>query len=80
MERQNVTLSIPKDVLRRAKLLAVERGTSLSGLLVQALQDAVVRADRYDRARKRHLASLEEVMDLGTEGKATWRREELHGR
>ena len=34
---QNFTLSIPRDLLRRAKILAVQEDTSLSGLLAQAL-------------------------------------------
>ncbi|SHF72137.1 hypothetical protein SAMN02745218_02952 [Desulfofundulus australicus DSM 11792] len=37
MEYQNVTLSLPKEVLRRAKHIAIERGTSLSGLLTHLL-------------------------------------------
>ena len=34
MEKQNVTLSLPKSLLREAKILAVERETFLSQLLV----------------------------------------------
>lgn len=34
MEHQKVTLSLPKELLKRAKHIAIERGTSLSGLLV----------------------------------------------
>ena len=36
---QNVTLSIPKDILRKAKILAVQKNTSLSGLLTQTLTE-----------------------------------------
>ena len=39
MEKQNATLSLPKALLREAKILSVERETSLSQLLVEALQD-----------------------------------------
>jgi len=80
VERQNVTLALPKDVLRKAKLLAVERGTSLSALLTQALLNMVAQADEYGRASSRHLASLERAPDLGTRGVTTWRREDLHER
>ena len=38
METQNVTLSIPKDVLLKVKLLAVKRQTLVSGLLTQTLE------------------------------------------
>ncbi|MBI2357305.1 MAG: hypothetical protein HYV04_00035, partial [Deltaproteobacteria bacterium] len=43
VEKQNVTLSIPKDVLREAKHLAVDRGISLSGFLVEALEERAKR-------------------------------------
>ena len=36
---QNITLSIPKNVLRKAKILAVRKNISLSGLLTQTLSD-----------------------------------------
>ena len=35
VKKQNITLSIPKDVLREAKHFAVDRGISLSGFLVE---------------------------------------------
>lgn len=80
METQNVTLSIPKDILRRAKMIAIERDTSLSGLLTQTLEEIVVQADEYSQARDRHLDLLAQGLDLGTQGIATWSREELHER
>lgn len=80
METQNVTLAVRKDVLRKAKLLAVRRNTSLSRLLAEALEELVEREEGYESARRRHLAILERGLDLGTGGTATWRREDLHER
>ncbi len=80
MDKQNVTLSIPKDVLRKAKMQAIEQNTSLSNLLTQALIDIVEQADQYELAKERHLAWLEHGADLGTEGHISWSREELHER
>jgi hypothetical protein len=80
METQNVTLAIPKPILRKAKLIAVERQISLSGLLTQLIADLVERSDQYAEARQRHLAWLEHGADLGTHGVITWTREELHER
>ena len=80
METQNITLSIPKDVLRKAKMIAIQRGTSLSGLLTNALVDLVEREEAYQIARKCHAAILRDGFDLGTNGKATWSREDLHAR
>ncbi|MCX6031206.1 MAG: CopG family transcriptional regulator [Chloroflexi bacterium] len=80
METQNVTLTIPKNILHRVKLLAVERRVSLSGLLTQTLAEMVALEDSYIRARQRHLTWLEHAANLGTEGTIHWRREELHER
>lgn len=79
-ERQNVTLSLPKDVLRKAKILAVERRTSLSGLLTGALEGLVRRDDEYERAKERALSYLRNARDLGTKGRITWTRDSLHER
>ena len=51
METQNVTLSLPKDLVRKVKLVAVERQTSISGLLKELLTEAVAQEDRYARPR-----------------------------
>ncbi len=77
---QNVTLAIPKDILRKAKILAVQKNTSLSGLLTQTLADMVANHEAYDRARQRNISLLKEGLDLGTHGKTPWKREELHER
>lgn len=77
---QNVTLSIPKDILRKAKILAVQKNTSLSGLLTQTLEELVSSHEDFERARQRNLAILKTGFDFGTQGKATWKREELHER
>jgi predicted transcriptional regulator len=77
---QNVTLSIPKDILHKAKILAVNKNTSLSGLLTQALTDLVAHQEAYEQARQRNLALLKNGFNLGTQGHITLKREELHER
>ncbi len=80
METRNVTLSLPKELLYRAKRLAVERNTSLSGLLVEALSAIVEQEEDYALARQRHIEAMQGAADLGTGGRVTWRREDLHER
>ncbi len=80
METQNITLALPKALVRKAKIIAVERHTSLSGLLRQLLAEAVEQEDNYVQAQHRHLDALHRGADLGTGGTAHWRREELHER
>lgn len=79
-DRQNVTLSLPKDVLRKAKIIAIERNTSLSGLLTQLILEAVKHEESYEMSMRNHLKALEAALDLGTEGHITWKREELYER
>jgi len=79
-DRQNVTLSLPRPLLRKAKILAVEKQTSLSGLLVDALQDLVKDRDDYEQARERALELMRNAKNLGTRGRITWTRDSLHER
>lgn len=80
MEKQNVTLSLPKDLLRKARILAIERNTSLSKLLAQALTELTSEADAYAAAQERNLFRLENAPDLGSNGQLSWSRDELHER
>ena len=77
---RNVTLSLPSQTLRRLKVLAAERGTSISRLLTETLDEILNRETGYQRARKRSLAALEQGWLLGTGGRADWRRDDLHER
>ncbi|MBN2148412.1 MAG: hypothetical protein JW726_13570 [Anaerolineales bacterium] len=77
---QNVTLAIPKKILRKAKILAVQKNTSLSGLLTQTLADLVAHQEAYEQARQRNLVLLKSGFDLNTQGQMTWKREDLHER
>lgn len=77
---RNVPLAIPKDILNKAKFLAVQRNTSLSGLLTQTIVELVSHQEGYEQAQKRNLAMLKSGFDLGTQGNITWNREELHER
>jgi hypothetical protein len=80
METQNITLAISKDVLAKARQLAVERRTSLSALVTQMIVDIVDQDDSYRMACERQLAVLQNGFDLGSQGAATWQRAELHER
>jgi hypothetical protein len=80
VELQNITLAVPKEVLRRVKVIAAQRGTSVSRLLVQTLADVSAADEAYERARQRSIALLKRPPDLGTRGRRGWSREELHER
>jgi len=77
---QNITLSLPEEDLREARVLAARRGTSVSQLLARMLSDLVEQETGYARARERSLNRLREGTDLGTAGDINWSRDSLHER
>ncbi len=80
MEYQNITLSIPKEILKKVKHIAVEKNTSVSGLLSRHLADIVARDDTYKKAKAGQLELMEKGFDLIGERKTLWNREDLHDR
>ncbi len=80
MKKQNVTLSLPKPLLKKAKVLAASREKSLSELIKESLENVIFEASGYKNARERQLTLLKKGYDLGTEGRVIYSREELHER
>jgi hypothetical protein len=80
MERQNVTISLPVEILKKAKHLAVEQGSSISGLLADCIGRLVDEARERERAAGRIRRRLASGIDLGTRGEISWTREDLHAR
>jgi hypothetical protein len=76
--KQNITLSIEKDLLRKAKFLAVQRNSSISQMLSQELEKLVSDAEKYEIAKKRALQTMKSGFHLG--GKISASRDELHAR
>jgi hypothetical protein len=80
VESRNVTLALPRALLRKVKLLAVERDMSISGLLTDFLEEIVKKHDDYERARRKAIRDLRRPPDLATGGRASWKRDDLHRR
>jgi hypothetical protein len=79
MDHQNVTLSLPRHIVLKARHIAVERGTSLSKLLSAYLEEVVQREPEYERARRDALAMMCQGLPMGfDEPQST--REQLHER
>lgn len=79
-DTQNITLSVPRELLRQVKRLAADRDTSVSALMTEALAGMADADRRYSSARRRALAALREPKDLGTGGSVSWSRNDLHER
>lgn len=80
MNRQNITLSLPKETLRQVRLLATRRGVSVSHLVTAELEKLIAEEDAYLQAQQRHLNLLEKGVNLGTQGCIQTTRDELHER
>lgn len=76
--KQNVTVSLSRQTLRKAKVLAARRDTSISGLLAQQIEKLVGDDEAYEQAKRQALALLDQGFHLGGVIRAS--RDELHER
>jgi predicted transcriptional regulator len=80
VESRNVTLSLPEDLLRRVKIVAAMRDTSISALLAETLAQIADQEEGYAGARDGMFEDLERGYDLKTQGSISWSRDSLHER
>ena len=80
MEKQNVTLSIPRPLLKKAKIMAASQDKSLSQFLKESLEEKVREEADYSKAQTRQLRLLKKGLDLGTKGQVRISRDDLHAR
>ncbi|MCY3838205.1 MAG: DUF6364 family protein [Gammaproteobacteria bacterium] len=74
----NITIRLDEETARQAKVLAARRGSSLSQLVAEQLQDLLKADLRFHKARCRALKRLRRGYDLHWTPPAE--RGELHGR
>ena len=76
--KANITLRVDADLLRQAKVLAAEEGTSVSRLLAERLEELIRQRKAYDAAKRRALARLKTGYPLSWTPPRS--RQELHER
>ena len=76
--KQNITVRLDSQTLRKAKVLAAKRNTSISGLLAEQIETLVGEDEAYEQAQRRALSLLEQGFHLG--GKIASTRDEWHER
>ena len=76
--KQNITLSIDKEIIKNAKVLAAQRQKSISRMLSEELQKLIEDSEEYERSKKRALSNITKGFHMG--GNITVLREELHER
>ncbi len=77
-EQRNLTLRLPQETIRKAKVLAAKRGTSVSKLLTNYVEQMVRDEEAYEVAHRRALEFLEQGFHLGGTIRAT--RDQWHER
>ena len=74
-----MTIQLEEELIKDAKVLAAERGMSLSGMVAYDLREKLSARARRERARHAALASMEEAGATHRRAPA-WTREELYDR
>ncbi len=76
--KQNVTISVSPETVRKARMLAARRSTSISGLLAAEIERLVGEEEAWERSERSALALLDHGFHLGRVITAS--RDELHDR
>ena len=77
MGKRNLTLQLDDAVIRRARVVAARRGTSVSALVARQLDALVEQDERYEDARRR---AGELLNGAARHGGRDWTRDELYDR
>ena len=77
LRKQNVTVSLSVQTIKKVKLLAAKRSTSISGLLAEQIEYLVGAEEAYAAAHRSALNLMEQGFHLGG---APLTRDELHAR
>jgi hypothetical protein len=76
---RNVTLAIDADLLKKARKIAVDKDTTVTGLIRNYLETLI---EQEGKSKKETISELVQLLDHSNAriGKKTWSREELHER
>ncbi len=62
------------------KIVSAQEEKSLSELMREMLRGKVEQQTGYQKAKQRHLSLLKKGLNLGTKGRSSYTRDELHAR
>ncbi len=74
---QNLTLALPKSLIKKAKIFAITENKSLSLLVKEVLERLIGGKGVFETAMSRQKAKME-TTNLGVKGKISWTREDLY--
>lgn len=75
MAKTNLTVQLDENVVRRAKVVAAKRGTSVSALVARQLNELAEEDERYEAARQRAIELMDQTKPHGGRN---WTRDELY--
>ena len=76
--KQNVTISLDRKTIQKAKIFAARHSTSISGFLAHQIEILVGEDEAYERAEQQAMVLLEQGFPLG--GGIRVGRDDLHER
>ena len=76
---RNITMALNEDLLKKARKIAVDKNTTLAGMIRAFLNDLV---ERETKSRTEIIAELTDLFDHSgaVVGEKKWQREDLHER
>lgn len=79
MATRNITLTLPSELVRRARIIAAARETSVSALVAEYLQSLARQADDYERLWQEEQRLMAKGLPMRV-GQVTWSRADSHER
>ena len=76
--KTNLTLKLDTELVRAAKIEAAKRGSSISALVAEKLQEIAKEGDEYERAKRRAIARMNKGWAFDWQKPKS--RDELHER
>jgi hypothetical protein len=82
--KRNVTVQLDEEVIAKIKVLAAQRGTSISALVAAEINRLAAQNERYERAKREALARLAAPAEYSSDEPDSarvgrgWTREELY--
>jgi hypothetical protein len=76
--KQNITISLDKDLIQAGKVIAAQQGTSLNRMLRQELERIIRNLRQYDMSKQKAIAAMKAGFHSGMDHYPP--RDELHER
>jgi plasmid stability protein len=75
---KNITVSVPDDVYRRARIRAAEKGTSVSALVRDQLEKIVLEETQFERLKRLQDEVIDSIHEFSAADRMS--RDEVHDR